>query len=185
MPGDCLLRHLRAAFETQVLVRQTNRSCLPDRGEFHVANSRPTLPRRDREAKRKWPLRASSQLLLYRTDLCANQAVARATIRSPSRQRDRRCSESERRPDTIVVYFEGNLYGDDYFARFAMRCLHAHGRMAQQYPTVAKARILLRDLLQVGVWHPREKVVEVADLASLAEWCSWSLPISAEELRAE
>lgn len=87
--------------------------------------------------------------------------------------------------DSIEVYFEGNLYGDEYFFRFAMRCLHAHGRMAQRYPTVAKARVLLRNLVEVGIWHPRQKVVEVTDMVLLADWCSWKLPINTSELTAQ
>ncbi len=87
-------------------------------------------------------------------------------------------------PDTIVVYFEGNLCGTEYFSRFAIRCLHAHGRMAQRYPTVARARILFCNLVEVGIWHPREKVVEVTNMDLLSEWCGWTLPVSADQLNA-
>jgi hypothetical protein len=84
----------------------------------------------------------------------------------------------------LAVYYEGNIYGDHYFSRFAIRCLHAHGRLAQRYPTVAKANLPLHSLTQVGVWHPREKVVELLDLDLLAEWCGWTLPVTSEELNA-
>lgn len=92
---------------------------------------------------------------------------------------------SDALPDTLVIYYEGNIYGDAYFARFAVRCLHAHGRLAQRYPTVARAHIPIGSVTQVGVWHPREKVVELLDLDLLAKWCGWTLPVRSEELRAE
>jgi len=86
--------------------------------------------------------------------------------------------------DMLVVYYEGNVHGDNYFSRFAIRCLHAHGRLAQRYPTVAKANLPVHSLTQVGVWHPREKVVELLDVDLLAEWCGWTLPVSSGELNA-
>jgi hypothetical protein len=86
---------------------------------------------------------------------------------------------------TLTVYYEGNIYGGSYFSRFATRCLHAHGRMAQRYPTVARARVPIEGLTQVGLWHPREKVVELIDLNLLAEWCGWTLPVNSEELHAK
>jgi len=40
--------------------------------------------------------------------------------------------------EAITVYFEGNIYGDAYFRRFATRCLHAHDRLAQKYPRIVR-----------------------------------------------
>ena len=57
--------------------------------------------------------------------------------------------------------------------------------LAQRYPTVARAHIPIGSVTQVGVWHPREKVVELLDLDLLAKWCSWTLPVRSDELRAE
>jgi len=86
---------------------------------------------------------------------------------------------------TLTIYYEGNIYGDSYFSRFATRCMYAHGRMAQRYPTVAKARVPIQDLTQVGLWHPSEKVVELIDPTLLADWCGWALPVRSEELYAK
>jgi hypothetical protein len=84
----------------------------------------------------------------------------------------------------LLVYFEGNFFGSHEIKVFAGRCLHAHSRWAMNYPTVAKSRVAKDDLIQVAVYHPFEKVVEVKDMDRLAAWCGWTLPVSGEELHA-
>ena len=84
----------------------------------------------------------------------------------------------------VHIYFEGNLHGAVNLNRFAERCQCAHGRGALKYPTMAMAYVRESDLVQVGIWHPEETVVEVIDMIVLAGWCNWTLPVSARELNA-
>ncbi len=86
--------------------------------------------------------------------------------------------------DSLDVYYEGNLYGAVNMMRYAERCMCAHGRMAMKYPTVAFGRFPANLFLLVGVWHPREKVVEVSNMNALAAWCGWKLPVSSTALSA-
>lgn len=69
-----------------------------------------------------------------------------------------------------LVYFEDNRYGAGDLQRFIMRCLHAHDRMVQHYPTIAKAVLPVDGLLQVGTYRPAEGQVVVEKPADLAAW---------------
>lgn len=53
-------------------------------------------------------------------------------------------------PDTITVYFEGNLYGASNLNTWEARLHQAAGRMQARYPTTAKALLPPTDLVHVG-----------------------------------
>jgi hypothetical protein len=77
-----------------------------------------------------------------------------------------------------MVYFEGNKYNAQDGKRFVVRCLLAYGRMAQRYPTVAKAAMASDDLVQVGEFDPVRSAVSVHKSAELATWLGMeSLPL--------
>lgn len=81
-----------------------------------------------------------------------------------------------------MVYFEGNKYNDLSLKRFVVRCLHAHGRMAKKYPTVAKMSLLIEDLVQVGEYDPIRCAVSVHKPADLAKWIGTDLVIPNDQL---
>ena len=78
---------------------------------------------------------------------------------------------SQRGNETLLVYFEGNQFGAENMKRFDERCLHAAGRAATRYPTIAKAGVPARELLHVGVYDLLLKeIVEVIAPLALQTW---------------
>lgn len=53
---------------------------------------------------------------------------------------------------SVIVDFEGNLYGAANLSRYADRVWHALGRAQTSYPTVARIRVPLSDFVIVGVF---------------------------------
>ena len=52
----------------------------------------------------------------------------------------------------ISVYYEGNIYNTPGLARFADRVFTAAGRLAERYPTVARASLPATSLRRIGRW---------------------------------
>jgi len=52
----------------------------------------------------------------------------------------------------ISVYYEGNIYNTPGLARFADRVFTAAGRLAERYPTVARASLSATSLRRIGRW---------------------------------
>jgi hypothetical protein len=59
----------------------------------------------------------------------------------------------------ISVYYEGNIYGYPGMTRFADRVAAAAGRLAEHYPTVARASLPTSDLARIGYWDDEAGVV--------------------------
>lgn len=75
--------------------------------------------------------------------------------------------------DTLIIDYEGNRYGAVNMVTFADRCLHAHGRHVEHYPTVARAMVPAANVEWVALYYPDHRRVEVTDgrgLAQLTEW---------------
>lgn len=78
---------------------------------------------------------------------------------------------SQRGNETLQVYFEGNRFGAENMKRFDERCLHAAGRAATRYQTIAKAALPASELLHVGVYDLLLKeIVEVIAPLPLQAW---------------
>lgn len=75
--------------------------------------------------------------------------------------------------DTLMAYYEGNVYGWSSFKTFADRVFHAADRMLwgeRGYPTVARAAIQRDDLLWVGHFeHPNGRLT-IEDHERLGGW---------------
>jgi hypothetical protein len=69
---------------------------------------------------------------------------------------------------TILVYYEGNIYDARNIRTYDDRCDHAFDRMRTNYPTVARAIVNPRDLIDVGTWEPAtHSVVTTREEAAL------------------
>lgn len=78
---------------------------------------------------------------------------------------------SQRGNESLAVHFEGNRYDCLNMRRFDERCLHASGRAATRYPTIAKAALPASELLHVGVYDLLLKeIVEVIAPQALEAW---------------
>jgi hypothetical protein len=66
-----------------------------------------------------------------------------------------------REPDggRISVYYEGNIYDYPGMIRFADRVACAAGRLAERYPTVARASLPESDLERIGYWDDEAGLV--------------------------
>ena len=74
--------------------------------------------------------------------------------------------------DELLVYFEGNRYRAANMITFADRALHAAGRLASNYPTIAKATVPRRALTHVGLFTPGHGV-DVPDAGALVALARW------------
>ena len=87
--------------------------------------------------------------------------------------------------DRVVVYYEGAVYGQSQMVRFADRVFHAHGRLVERYPTVARMALPRTSLVEVGTFDPPSGTVTPIDgraEAALAAWLG-SEEIDPAELR--
>lgn len=64
--------------------------------------------------------------------------------------------------DTVDIYYEGNIYDIDNLRQFEERLLIASGRLESKYPTVARMRVNLSDLLCIGRWDNDAKRFELS-----------------------
>lgn len=71
---------------------------------------------------------------------------------------------------TIMLDVEGNKYDSSSMRTFANRVLHAAGRQAQRYPTVARFYVNPADLLLVGTYDDQYGEVTVTDEQTLSAW---------------
>ena len=74
--------------------------------------------------------------------------------------------------DTITIYYEGNVYNSADMELYEDKVLHAAGRLLQKYPTVAKSKVSLSDVLCIGVWHVELKTMVIVKeaLGLLEKW---------------
>lgn len=78
-------------------------------------------------------------------------------------------------PDTAertLIYYEGNRYGAGNIVTFADRAMIAAGRLAERYPTVARAAVPRQALLLVGSFTAGHGV-DVPDASSLIALAKW------------
>jgi len=76
-------------------------------------------------------------------------------------------------PGSIIVYYEGNLYGAANMVTFADRAMHAYWRMRDRYPTAAMMAVPVSQLQLVAHLlpeHGRVEVISGATLYRLARW---------------
>lgn len=71
-----------------------------------------------------------------------------------------------------IVYYEGNIYDCENLRAFDDRCLHATGRAAKRYPTVAKTAVSADQLRLVGCYDLAQRKLTVVDEGALAQWIS-------------
>lgn len=75
--------------------------------------------------------------------------------------------------DQVTVYYEGNLYGAANVRTFADRARLAAGRLAERYPTIARAAVPSSALRQVGWFDPENGITlldGVQGSESLSAW---------------
>lgn len=70
---------------------------------------------------------------------------------------------TERGKERIFVHFEGNRFGAENMRRYDERCLHAAGRAATRYPTIARASIGADNLVFVGTYDLVKMAVMTLD----------------------
>ena len=70
----------------------------------------------------------------------------------------------------LVVYYEGNLHGFTNVVTLADRVELAAGRMANSYPTIARALVPERAVVEVGRFDRDRRCIAVTDEAPLARW---------------
>lgn len=72
---------------------------------------------------------------------------------------------------TVVIYFEGNLYGASNLSDFESRVNQAAGRQAQRYPTIARMVAPREDLIEVGRFdYSANQIVSLLNEHALAKW---------------
>lgn len=87
-------------------------------------------------------------------------------------------AQSQRGQERVLVYFESNRLGASNIVTYADRCLHAAGRAAMNYPTVAKASLPASELVHAGTYDLlRQVVTSVTNAPALKEWLSDYLPM--------
>lgn len=80
------------------------------------------------------------------------------------------------RPDgsgLTEIYFEGGIYDQVNMASLADRVAHAYGRLAENYPTMARMVVPQDAIIAVGTYVPGERRIELTgpDSESLvARW---------------
>lgn len=57
----------------------------------------------------------------------------------------------------VTVYYEGNIYGAQNIRTFEDKAVIAAGRLAERYPTVARARVMIGHLTLVGDFHSNSR----------------------------
>lgn len=78
---------------------------------------------------------------------------------------------SQRGKPTLLAYFEGNRFGARSMRQFAQRCVHAAGRAAVNYPTIAKSMLPADELVRVASFDlERAFITEITDPERLQAW---------------
>jgi hypothetical protein len=77
------------------------------------------------------------------------------------------------RAESVVVYYEGARYGQPEMRRLADRVFYAHGRLLNQYPTVARMAVRRDSLVEVGTFDPTSGTITVVDAPSEAAIAAW------------
>lgn len=72
--------------------------------------------------------------------------------------------------DRVLIDYEGNLYGSENLKTYEDRLLHAGGRHAVRYPTVARMAARSEDLLLVGSYDTETRELHVSDQPALDAW---------------
>lgn len=73
----------------------------------------------------------------------------------------------------IAVDYEGNIYGSNGLSRYANRVLHAAGRHATAYPTVARARVEADELVAIGEFDETSGEITLAGDDEREQLCRW------------
>ena len=68
----------------------------------------------------------------------------------------------------VQVYFEGNLFDAENLNPWVEKVRHAYGRMAVNYPTIAKAHVRASDLIEVGTTNGAS--VNITNMVLLEEY---------------
>lgn len=68
----------------------------------------------------------------------------------------------------LQIDFEGNLYGASNIKTWADRVYHAADRHLSRYPTIARATVPIRSMIQVGTIEGR--AITVTKPEALARW---------------
>lgn len=76
--------------------------------------------------------------------------------------------------DHATVHYEGWIYGQhadlDPRRRWELAVQNAAGRMVTDYPTIAQVYVGLENLVPIGHFDPRSRVITVDDEQALAAW---------------
>lgn len=80
--------------------------------------------------------------------------------------------------ETVLVDFEGNLYGASNIVNFADRVFIAASRHLDRAPTISRARFNCQDLLMIGYWdHDDRRLTINPELRhELDYWVRHQLP---------
>lgn len=68
------------------------------------------------------------------------------------------------------IHFEGNVYEWECLAHYTTRLLHAAGRAAHRYPTIARAVVPAADLVPIGTYDLESMVFTATDAPGLSIW---------------
>lgn len=78
---------------------------------------------------------------------------------------------SQRGKPQLIVHLESNRYGAENMRQFAQRCVHAAGRAATHYPTIAKVCVPAEALVRVAGFDLGAcSITEITDAAQLQAW---------------
>lgn len=75
--------------------------------------------------------------------------------------------------ERVAVYYEGAIYEQPELARLADRVFHAHGRLVENYPTVATMAVARASLVEVGTFDPASGTITPIDAAAEAALAVW------------
>lgn len=75
--------------------------------------------------------------------------------------------------ERVAVDYEGARYGQSEMSRLADRVFYAHGRLVEQYPTVARMAVRRDSLVEVGTFDPASGTIAPIDAASEATLAGW------------
>jgi hypothetical protein len=73
-------------------------------------------------------------------------------------------------PDTLHIYYEGNLNDACNLHEFHEKVQAAYSRMIHKYPTVANMYASRSELVVIGQYCPETREVTITDPATLEEW---------------
>ncbi|MBS1895472.1 MAG: hypothetical protein JST59_29585 [Actinobacteria bacterium] len=75
--------------------------------------------------------------------------------------------------ERVAVYYEGAIYDQPELARLADRVFHAHGRLVENYPTVARMAVARASLVEAGTFDPASGTIMPIDAAAEAVLAAW------------